>query len=332
MDWTKGYSAEYYATTVDPVTWRDTERTEIIGGSVSRVTSDLRASASYSVLGYDGGEKWVRIWMDAKQGQDGAHVALFTGLATSPGTSIDGVVRENTIECYSVLKPAADVLLPRGWYAPTGLSARILLEDLLDPTPAPVSIDGDLPALADPLIAEDGETNLTMVDKILQAVGWRMSIDGDGTIRIREMPTEPAAAFDPIRTDVVEPEIEITRDWYSCPNVFRAVSGDLVGVARDDDPESPLSTVRRGREVWAEESGVDLGEGESIAAYALRMLEELQQAQTQARYNRRFMPDVTAGDLVRLRYPAQGLNGIFRVEEQNIELGYGARTAETVVA
>ena len=26
MDWTKGFTATYYAVLVDPITWRDTER------------------------------------------------------------------------------------------------------------------------------------------------------------------------------------------------------------------------------------------------------------------------------------------------------------------
>ena len=38
------------------------------------------------------------------------------------------------------------------------------------------------------------------------------------------------------------------------------------------------------------------------------------------------------GDMVRLHYPAQGLDGLFRVKSQNIELGYNARTTEEVEA
>ena len=44
MDWSKGFSAEYYMAIVDPSTWRDVERVEITGGSVTRTASGLLQS------------------------------------------------------------------------------------------------------------------------------------------------------------------------------------------------------------------------------------------------------------------------------------------------
>ena len=129
---------------------------------------------------------------------------------------------------------------------------------------------------------------------------------------------------------MIEPSIAVEYDWYSCPNVFRAVQDDLSAVARDDDPDSPLSTVSRGREIWAEETSCDFNTGESIAEYAVRRLKELQSIAVTASYERRYHPDVLAGDVIRLRYPAQGLDGLYKVTSQSIELGYGAKTSEEV--
>ena len=140
------------------------------------------------------------------------------------------------------------------------------------------------------------------------------------------------ARFDPIEQDVIEPTISVKYDWYSCPNVFRAVHEDLSAVARDDSPDSPLSTVSRGREVWAEEMSCDFNTGESISEYAVRRLRELQHTKLTAEYDRRFHPDVLVGDLIRLHYPAQGLDGLFRVNSQSIELGYNTKTTEEVEA
>lgn len=331
MDWDKGFSAEYYVRRIDPQSWRDLERLEIISGSVTREAEDLRESATFEVKNYDrSAERWVRIYLDAKQGEESAHVPLFTGLATSPGDELDGVIRTNTITCYSVLKPAADVLLERGWYAPAGMDGGIILRQLLAVTPAPLQVAEDAPTLAQAVIAEDGESNLSMVDKVLTAMDWRLRISGDGTIWAGPKSDEASAIFDPLEHDSIEPEIELEFDWYAAPNVFRAVSGDLVGVARDDDRRSPLSTVNRGREVWLEESGVDLASGETIAEYALRRLREEQTIATTADYTRRFRPDVMVGDKVDLRYPEQGLVGLYQVTAQTIELGYGAKTSESV--
>lgn len=332
MDWNAGYSASYYATFIDPRTWKDVERFEIKSGSVKRESDGLMYSASFDCSAYEKDtERWVRIWLDARQGSESAHVPLFTGLATSPAESFNGNIIENTIECYSVLKPAEDILLDRGWYVPAGVSGSALIRSLLSATPAPITEDEHAPSLNESIIAEDGESRLTMVGKVLTAMGWRLRLDGYGTIHIAPSATEASASYDPLLNDAIEPEVEVERDWYGCPNVFRAVSDDISAVARDDSIKSPLSTVNRGREVWIEETDCDLNDGESIADYAARRLRELQMVSSRAKYNRRFNPNVLPTDLVRLHYPVQGLEGLYRVESQSIEIGHGAKTSEEVV-
>ena len=101
-------------------------------------------------------------------------------------------------------------------------------------TPAPVVVDGTSPNVKQNIISEDGESHLSMVEKILTAINWRMYLDGDGTIHVCSKSAEPVRAFDPINYDVIEPKLTKVYDWYSCPNVFRAVSGDTYAVARDD--------------------------------------------------------------------------------------------------
>ena len=138
--------------------------------------------------------------------------------------------------------------------------------------------------------------------------------------------------------DSVELRITDSQDWYSVPNCYRVSSGDLCAVARDDDPESELSTVARKRtrggsgEIWSGESGVALTDGESLAEYAIRKLKEAQSPARKISYTRRFQPDVTVSDLVQLHLPGHGIDGVFRISRQTIELGHGARTQEEVIA
>lgn len=332
MDWSKGFSALYYASIVDPQTWRDIERFEITDGSISKEASGLRVSADIDCVNYENEarENWVRIWLDARQNGAAEHVPLFTGLATSPSRDINGNVISNKLECYSVLKPAQDVLLQRGWYAPADISGSILIKRLLAVTPAPVVIEGNAPTLTQAVIAEDGESNLSMAEKILEAINWRMVVSGDGSIHLQPKAAEPSAIFDALDNDSIEPELSTTRDWYECPNVFRAVNDDLSAIARDDSPDSPLSTVSRGREIWMEETDCDLAADESLGEYALRRLREEQRVAFTASYSRRFNPDLDVSDIVRLKYPRQGLDGLFRIESQSIELTNGCRTSEEV--
>jgi len=331
MDWSKGYSAVYYAKRVDPVTWRDLETIKLTGGSIKREPSGLRESADVDCVNYNiEVEQWIRIYLDTRQDGDAGHEALFTGLATSPDNELSGALSNNSLECYSVLKPADDVYLLRGWYAPAGMRGGDVIKDLLSVTPAPVRVAEDSPQLSTSIIAEDAETRLTMVDKVLDAIDWRIRIDGDGTINVEPKPLEPVVAFDPLENDVIETELKISADWYSCPNVYLAINEDMAGIARDDSPDSPLSTVNRGREVWMVDSSCELSQNESIGQYAQRKLDEAQQIQRTAEYDRRYFPDVVPGDLVRLHYPAQNLDGVFNVTSQSIELGYGARTSEQI--
>lgn len=330
MDWSKGFSATYYMALVDRVTWRDISRVEITGGSVDRETSGLMQSASVDCINAPKTEEYVRVYLNAKQAGESVRIPLFTGISTAPDSEYSGGLNTSVIECFSVLKPANDILLPLGWYAPAGVSADIIIRRLLEVVPAPVEIDDTAPFLKTSIVADEDETHLSMVQRIVEAINWQIRITGDGRIHVRPKSTDPIAAFDPVRNDCIEPDISVTHDWYDCPNVFRAVLDDLSAVARDDSEDSPLSTINRGREIWKQETSCDLADNESIAEYATRRLKEEQQAAISATYSRRFDPDIMPGDVIRLKYPDQGLTGLYRVESQSIEIGYGARTSEGV--
>ena len=331
MNWIEGYSASYILTEVDPATWRDLETIDITGGSITRNTSGLMQSAGIDLTD-NLGERWVRVWLCAKQNDDGGREALFTGLLQTPAVAWDGTRDSYSAECYSVLKPAADVLLPRGWYVLGGTNGARAVADLLSVTPAPVEYDDTAPFLMDTIVAEDGESNLSMAWKILTAIGWRLRITGHGHIQIGEQATDPSVRLDSQDNDIIEPAVKDTQDLYSCPNVFRATSGDLTAIARDEDDDSPLSVQSRGREIWAEEQNVALNTGESIAEYAQRRLTEMQSPARRISYSRRFMPDLYPGDVVTIRNASQNIIGDFRVCTQKIDLGYGARTDEEAEA
>lgn len=328
MIWSSGYTAAFYAAFVDPRTWLDTERFEITGGSVGRTDDALRQNASLTCTDFDEQEeRWVRIYMDAEQGGDVSHSALFTGMAISPSREIDGAVTKRDLDCYSVLKPCDDILLQRGWYVPSGKNAAQAIRELLRATPAPVVVEGESPAIKDAIIAEDDETNLTMIDKILKAINWMIQIGGDGTIMLSPVASEPSIELSALDFDVIETTLSIEKDWYNCPNVFRATMNEMSAVARDDDPKSPLSTVNRGREIWAQDEA-DLSDSETLAEYAKRMLKEAQNVAETAKYTRRFLPDLTVGDLVSLDYPQ--IQGIYRITSQSIDLTFNAKTSEEV--
>ena len=331
MLWNEGFTGTYYITTVDPKTWRDIDRMEITGGTVERSTDGLLQSADLDMTELpDSVETWVRIWMDAEQGGV-EHVALFTGLTSVPSRDLDGLRESYKVECYSVLKAVDDILLERGYYVPAEMTAPQAAVKLLSKGVAPVVLAdvSRYPALRGAIIAEDDETALTMAEKVLEAIGWQIRIDGRGVIYVEPKSDEVVEIFDSEGNDVMELAITDERDWFSCPNVLRCISDDLTAIARDDDPDSPLSTVSRGREVWMQETSVKLGTSESLASYTARKLRELQSPARTATYARRFDPDIEVGNRVRINHPEISIDGVFEVTHQSLELGYGCRTSET---
>lgn len=330
MDWNRGFKYDCFACYVDRNTWRDMERIEIKDGQIVRSQSSLIESADVETNEEFNGEKWIRLYMDAEQDGATERVALFTGLAVAPTKDTTWGKSHPSLEIYSVLKPAEDVLLPRGYFIPAGMNGGYIIKNLLDATPAPVEIVGDTPDLQDTIIAEQNENHLTMVEKVLKAINRRIRIAGDGTVQIAEKAIDPATYYDALDNDGVEPHVSMTHDWFFCPNVFRAISDDQSVTVYDDREDSALSTVNRGREVWMEESNCNLNIGEGLRAYAQRRLREEQSIGYEVSYSRRFNPDITISDLVSLYYPGSGLDGNYMVTSQRISLGKGCRTEEQV--
>ena len=328
MDWRKGFTAGYVLAEVDPATWNDVRFYNFTGGSISRSETDQSADLNLTER-LD--EKWIRIYLNAQQVSGSAHVALFTGITSTPERQINGTRESFATDCYSVLKPADDMLLQRGYYAPQGVNAALLAAELLRVGPAPVEYAEPAPKLQEPIIAEDSETNLTMAQKLMDAIGWMIRIDGMGKIRICQKPTEIAARFDAIDGDAIEPQLSDVEDWFDCPNCLRVSSGENTVELKDEDPNSRLSTVSRGREIWQQESSVTLGDRETLYEYTARKLQELQSPARTRSYSRRFDPNVFPGDLIDLHYPRQKIMGRHRVSTQTITIGYGCRTSEEAV-
>lgn len=331
MNWNKGFSALYELKKVDPVSWLDAGSFDFISGTVTRNNEGMMQSADLKMT-ENPGECWVRIYLKANQEGGGARVALFTGLTSTPTRNLDGIRVTYPVEVYSVLKPAADVLVPKGFYAPAGADGAQLVRELLSVGAAPVEVEEDSPTLVDAIVAEDKDSRLDLAWMILNAIGWRMRITGDGVVHVCSAAGETSAVFDAMENDVVERNIADSQDWFSVPNCIRVISGDKSTEYKDAEAVEERRLNRGGSgEIWLSDTSPTLGSNESIAEYAMRQLDEAQAPSRTVSYTRRFQPDVYPTDLVQIRLPGVDIDGTFKVTNQNIELGYGARTSEDAV-
>ena len=331
IDYNNGISATYYATRVDPKTWADAGEISIISGTVTKnATSDMIVSADLTVNEDMGPEEWLRVYMIAEQNGEKDRTPIFTGIVSSPSRNINGNSETRKLDCYSVLKIAADILLPLGWFAPARTKGGELIKILLSDLPCPVELDEGSPNIISSFVAGDSDSKLSVAQEIAAAINWQIKVNGDGSVRICPKPLHISGTFDNIENDIIETSVTDSRDIFSVPNVLRVSLQGSAATARDDDPDSVYSTVNRGREIWAQETA-KLAAGESLGEYATRRLKELQNPSRKLNYTRRFQPDVDVNDLVSIVYPKQNIGDVFRVKSQTISLTHGAKVKEEAV-
>lgn len=130
---------------------------------------------------------------------------------------------------------------------------------------------------------EAGTSKLAIINDLMQAAGyWSLWCDGSGLFRVEPYvnPADRPIAwtFEHGEWAVHAPDWSREQDMSSVPNRFLAVGhGDeetepLVGVALNENPDSPYSFQARGRWVTASETNVEAESQEVIDQYAARKL------------------------------------------------------------
>jgi len=330
MDWGKGFTSKIVAVKVDPDTWSDTnEQIPIISGSVTRGSGDDLMQSANIETSIDLGESWIRIYLIAEQGDEKERVPLFTGLCATPKTSYNGNAMTFSADCYSVLKVAADLLLPLGYFAQNGMQIGPLIKNLLSDLPCSITYDDESPNLKKTFVADDSTTNLDLIKQILEKSKWVLDIDGMGNISIHEKPMNSSLLLSSLDNDVVGLEVTDSRDWFDCPNVLRVSDGDRTVTVQNDDIDSPYSITARGRKIMKTESA-SLNDNETLEHCANRLLKEASRPLRTISYSRRFYPDINLNDIVTLKYPKQNLLGDFRIVSQSFDFSYGCEVNEEV--
>lgn len=179
-------------------------------------------------------------------------------------------------------------------------------------TPSAATLDG-------PLSWEPGTSKLRIVNDLLSVCGY-FSLFCDAAGQFRGEPyVKPADR--PIRYEFLDgdesiysPDFVIDVDLFSIPNKFIAVGqGDattaaLVGVATNEDPNSPYSFANRGRWIVDTATGVEAADQDVLDEYALRRLIELTSPTSSVDVQHAFVPDLTFNNAVRLRRVPAGVD------------------------
>lgn len=344
IDWLSSMQQTFEYYTVDPNTWRDVKKIEnVISSTIDRDSEAETLGSATITMSEAIGECYVRIYLVAIQNGKTYKVALGTFLVQTPSWSFDGKTKEISVDAYTPLLELKENLPPIGYSLLEGenimnMAYRLCRERVRAPVIEAVCDTN----LYDDFVANTNDTWLTFLTDLIENAKYVFDLDEMG--RILFLPVQETASLQPVWTytddnsSILYPDISLDRDLYGIPNVVEVVysNGKDNYYARvvNDNPNSPISTVNRGREIVHRVTNPSLyGDPteNQTKEYAERLLKELSTLECTVTYSHGYCP-VRVNDCVRLNYTRSGISGVkAKVISQSIDCSAGCKVTETAV-
>lgn len=344
VDWLSSMQQTFEYYIVDPTTWKDAKKIENVKScSISR-DSDAGTLGSASInITESVGECYVRIYLITIQNGIKERHPLGTFLVQTPSTSFNGKIRDLSMDAYTPLLELKETKPPLGYSVMKGTNIMTIARQLTqENTRAPV-----VPASCDTnlfsnFVAETDDSWLTFLTDLLLNAKYSYDLDEMG--RILFAPEQDTASLQPVWTynddnsSILYPSLNMDHDLYGIPNVVEVIyshgNGYYYSRVVNDDPNSPTSTVNRGREIIHRVSDPDLiGDPteNQIDEYANRLLRELSSLEYTITYTHGYCP-VRVGDCVRFNYSRADLKNVkAKVISQTIKCEPGCPVTEKAV-
>ena len=344
VDWTASMqqSFEYY--TVDPSTWKDVRMINMVRScNIDRDSeADTLGSAAID-LDEMLGECYVRVYLITIQNGVREKHPLGTFLVQTPSTSFDGKVQTISADAYTPLIELKENMPPLGYSLLEGenimdAAYRIVRERAR----APVVKTTNNEKLYTDFVAETDETWLSFLSAMIANAKYTFALDELGRILFspyqKTESLQPVWTYDDSNSSILYSDVSINRDLYGIPNVVEVLysKGPEHYYARvvNDDPNSPVSTVTRGREIVhrvTDPSTLGDPTQNQINEYAEQLLKELSSVEYTVSYSHGYCP-VRLGDCVRLNYKRAGLTDIkAKVISQSIKCEPGVPVSEKAI-
>lgn len=344
IDWTASMQQTFEYYTVDPNTWKDVKLIDNVTSSTINRDSEAETLGSATIdITESLGECYMRIYLVAIQNGVTYKVPLGTFLVQTPSSSFDGKIRNVSMDAYTPLLELKENPPPLGYSILK--DANIMQNAYLitrEHARAPViKTDCDTNLFSD-FVANTNDTWLSyLIDLIANA---KYTFDLDELGRILYAPKQDTASLQPVWTyddsnsSILYPDINIDHDMYGVPNVVEVVYSDannhFYARAVNDDENSPISTVNRGREILHRITNPNLlGDPteNQIKEYAEQALRDLSTLEYKISYKHGYCP-VRLGDCVRLNYSRAGLTNVkAKVISQSIKCEPGCPVQEKAV-
>ena len=291
----------------------------------------------------DLGECYIRVYLVTVQNGVTEKHPLGTFITQTPAVQFDGRAKSITTDAYSPLIELKEKKPPIGYSIPRGkriMDNAINLTD--DNLRAPVIKVADYKCLSSDFVSDTDDTWLSFIIDLMLNGGYRYDLDEMS--RVLFAPVQDAASLQPVwkftdnNSSILYPDINFDRDLYGIPNVVEVIYSDdtrnLYSKIVNKDPNSPISTVNRGREIIHRAVNPSLSDTptqKELDDYAKRLLKELSSSECKVSYTHGYCP-VRIGDGVMLDYKSSGLNlQKAKVITQSIKCESGCPVTETAV-
>ena len=334
---------EYYI--VDPNTWKDTKLLDTVKSCTINHDKEVETLGSASIDINDMvGECYIRVYLITNQNGVREKHPLGTFLVQTPSSTFDGKVRSVSMDAYTPL-----IELKESDNVPLGY-ALLKDENIMDAAytivrehcRAPVVKTSSDKLLLSNFVSNTEDTWITFTSDLIGLANYGFGLDELGRIIFtpnqKAEQLQPVYTFDDSNSSILYPELTLKHDIYGIPNVVEIIcsTGTELHYSRvvNDDPNSPTSTVRRGREIVHRVTDPNLPgypTKEQIDEYAENTLKSLSSVEYTVSYTHGYCP-VRIGDCVRLNYKKAGLVDVkAKVISQSIKCEPGCPVSETAV-
>ena len=349
-DWTKSMQQTFEFYVVDPTTWKDTTKLDTVKSATLKRDSSAETlgSATFDMTG-DISECYVRVYLVTIQNGVKERHPLGTYLVETPSSSHNGKLKTISVDAYTPLLELKEKQPPIGYYIPklTNIldKAAMLTQEHMR---APVIPSKSESVLDDTnFVADIKDTWLTYLSSLISHNSKdepKFIFDIDPLGQVMFAPVQKTEALQPVWTfnddnsSILYPDIDLDHDIYGIPNVVEVVystAGKYYhGRAVNDDPNSPTSTVNRGREithrVTEPELVGDVSE-ERVNEYAAELLKKMSTVEYTVSYTHGYCP-VRLNDCVMLNYTRAGYKNVkAKVISQSIKCEPGCPVTEKAV-
>jgi len=344
VDWLQSMQQTFEYYIVDPLTWKDTKLVENVKSCTIERDSEVSTLGSAEIAVTEStGECYMRVYLVTIQNGVRERHPLGTFLVQTPSQSFDGKITDISLDAYTPLLELKE--------NPPTIGYSILKnQNIMDwayrlvreKARAPVVEPDCTETLYSDFVANTDDTWLTFLTDLIANAKYQFGLDELG--RILFLPKQDTASLQPVWTfddgnsSILYPDFSTSHDLYGIPNVVEVVystdEAKYYSRVVNDDSNSPISTVNRGREITHRVTNPDLSgipTQEQIDQYATQTLRDLSTLEYTVTYTHGYCP-VRIGDCVRLDYRRAGIDNVkAKVISQTIKCTPGCPVTEKAV-